>query len=59
MKSSTKEQLEGAFHEVKGAVKEIAGIISDDPLLESDGADEKLAGKVQSKIGQVKRVLGA
>jgi len=58
MKSSTKDQAEGAFHEVKGAVKEIAGIISDNPLLEAEGSDEKIAGKVQGKIGQVKKVFG-
>lgn len=58
MKSGTKDQAEGTFHEVKGAVKEIAGIISDNPLLEAEGADEKIAGKVQGKIGQIKKVLG-
>lgn len=58
MKSSTKDQAQGAFHEVKGAVKEIAGIISDNPLLEAEGSDEKIAGKVQGKIGQVKKVFG-
>lgn len=58
MKSSTKDQVAGAFHEVKGAVREIAGIINDDPLLEAQGADEKVAGKVQGKIGQIKKVFG-
>ena len=28
MKSSTKDQAEGTFHELKGKVKEIAGILS-------------------------------
>lgn len=58
MKSSTKDQMKGAFHEIKGAVKEIAGIINDDPLQESEGADEKAAGKVQGKVGQIKKVFG-
>ncbi len=58
MKSGTQDQAEGTFHEVKGAVKEIAGIISDNPLLETEGADEKIAGKVQEKIGQIKKVFG-
>jgi len=58
MKSSTKDQAQGAFHEVKGAVKEIAGIVSDNPLLEAEGSNEKIAGKVQGKIGQVKKVFG-
>ena len=58
MKSSTKDQAEGTFHEVKGKVKEVAGELSDNPNLEAEGADEKIAGKVQEKIGQVKKVLG-
>jgi len=55
MKASTKDQVKGAFHEVKGAVKEIAGIINDDPLQEAAGADEKVAGKVQSELGQIEK----
>ena len=58
MKSSTKDQVEGAFHKVKGSVKEIAGIVSNDPKLQDEGCDEKIAGKVLEKVGQVKKVLG-
>ena len=58
MKSSTKDQAEGTFHEVKGKVKEIVGELSDNPDLEAEGIGEKIAGKVQKKIGQVKKVLG-
>ena len=57
MKSSTKDQAEGKIHEVKGKVKEIAGKLSDNPKLEDEGAAEKIAGKVQGKIGQVKKVF--
>ena len=58
MKSSTKDQAEGTFHELKGKVKEVAGQVSDNPKLEDEGTGEKFAGKVQEKIGQVKKVLG-
>ncbi|MGB9080374.1 MAG: CsbD family protein [Desulfuromonadaceae bacterium] len=58
MKESTKDQAEGAFHEIKGAAKEIAGKLSDNPKLEGEGTGEKIAGKVQKKIGEVKKVLG-
>ena len=58
MKASTKDQAEGKLHEVKGKIKEIAGKLGDNPKLEAEGADEKIAGKVQGKIGQVKKVLG-
>ncbi|MDR3579597.1 MAG: CsbD family protein [Oryzomonas sp.] len=58
MKSSTKDQAQGAFHQVKGTVKEIAGKLSDNPKLESQGTGEKIAGQIQEKIGQVKKVVG-
>ena len=58
MKSGTKDQAEGKFHEVKGTIKEIAGKLSDNPKLEGEGSGEKIAGKVQEKIGQFKKVLG-
>ncbi len=58
MKSSTKDQVEGKFHELKGTAKEVAGKLTDNPKLESEGTGEKIAGKVQSKIGQVSKVLG-
>ena len=58
MKSSTDDQTEGQFHKIKGKLKEIVGVISDDPKLEAGGTAEKIAGKVQEKIGQVKKVFG-
>jgi uncharacterized protein YjbJ (UPF0337 family) len=58
MESSTKDQVEGKFLKIKGKIKEIAGELSDDPKLEAEGTDEKIAGVVQEKIGQVKKVLG-
>jgi len=58
MKSSTKDQVEGKFHEAKGAVKEAAGKITDNPKLQGEGTGEKIAGKVQSKVGQINKVLG-
>ena len=58
MKSSTKDQVKGKFHEVKGKVKEIAGKLSGKSKLEAEGKDEKIAGAVQDKIGQVKKVVG-
>jgi len=58
MKSSTRDQAEGTFHKVKGAAKEIAGKLSDNPKLQVAGIGEKFAGKVQEKVGQIKKVLG-
>lgn len=58
MKSSMRDGAEGTFHEAKGKAKEMAGKITDNPRLEAEGTDEKIAGKVQEKIGHVKKVLG-
>ncbi len=58
MKSGAKDKAEGTFHELKGKAKEIAGKLSDNPKLEAEGTAEKVAGIIQGKIGQVKKVLG-
>jgi uncharacterized protein YjbJ (UPF0337 family) len=57
MKSSTKDKAEGKYHEVKGKIKEMAGELTDNRELEAEGASEKVAGKVQKKIGDVKEVF--
>lgn len=58
MKQSTKDQAKGKYHQAKGKFKEVAGEISDNPKLEAEGAGEKIAGRVQEKIGLVKKVWG-
>ncbi|MBN1757655.1 MAG: CsbD family protein [Chitinispirillaceae bacterium] len=58
VKSSTKNQTEGAVHQVSGTIKEAAGNLSDNPKLKAKGIVEKMAGKLQEKIGQVGKVLG-
>ena len=59
MKPSTKDQVEGSLHDLKGKVKEKAGKLTNDPDLEAEGQAEKVGGKVQKKIGQVEKVLGS
>jgi len=58
MKSSTKDKAEGAFHQAKGKIKEVAGEITDNPKLEIRGKVEKIAGQLQEKVGKAKKVLG-
>ena len=58
MKSSIRDKAEGTFHEAKGKAKEVGGKLTDNPELEAEGTDEKIAGKVQEKVGQVKKILG-
>jgi len=57
MKPSTTDQIKGNLHEVKGAIKETAGQVTNDPNLEAEGQAEKLAGTVRKKIGQIEKVL--
>ena len=58
MKPSTENEIAGKVHEVKGAIKEKVGQMTNDPDLEDEGTGEKIGGKVQKKIGQVQKVLG-
>ena len=58
MKPSTKDQASGAFHELKGKVKETVGKATGNPRLKAEGQDEKVSGQIQKKIGQVEKVIG-
>ena len=58
MKSSTTDKIQGAAHEAKGKIKEVAGKVIGNPDLQDRGAAEKIAGKVQRKVGDVKKVFG-
>ncbi|MDR3702431.1 MAG: CsbD family protein [Candidatus Sulfopaludibacter sp.] len=57
MNPSTNDQIKGKFHEVKGKVKEAAGRAVGNPDLETEGHAENLGGKVQTKVGQIEKVL--
>lgn len=57
MAQSTKDRLEGSAHEMKGAIKEKAGKVTNNPDLKAEGSGEKRAGKVQRKIGEIEKVL--
>jgi uncharacterized protein YjbJ (UPF0337 family) len=57
MRKSTKDQVEGRIHELKGSLKQTAGQIANNPRLATQGRVEKLGGKVQKKLGQLEKVL--
>jgi len=57
MNPSTKNEIEGKVHEVKGVIKEKVGQVTNNPNLEDEGTGEIIAGKVQHKIGQVQKVI--
>ncbi len=58
MMSSAEDRTKGKFHEIKGKVKEEAGKLTNSPELEAEGRAEKIAGKVRTKIGEIKKVFG-
>ena len=57
MKLSTEDKTTGKIREVKGTIKQAVGVLTNDPNLEADGRAEKNAGKVQSIVGKVEKVL--
>jgi uncharacterized protein YjbJ (UPF0337 family) len=57
MKSSTKDKIKGGFREAKGKVKENAGDATGNPNLRDRGTTEKAGGKVQRKVGDLKKVF--
>ena len=58
MKSSTKDKIKGSLLEAKGKVKEGSGKAVGNPNLRDRGTGEKVAGKVQKKVGDIKKVFG-
>jgi uncharacterized protein YjbJ (UPF0337 family) len=58
MKLSTHDKAKGTIREVKGAIKQKAGELTNDPDLAADGKVEKNAGKVQHFVGKVEKAVG-
>ena len=58
MKSSTKDKIRGGINEAKGKVKEETGKVSGNRDLRDRGTVEKTGGKIQRKIGHIKKVFG-
>jgi uncharacterized protein YjbJ (UPF0337 family) len=57
MKPGTKDQIQANLHELKGKVKESAGQATNDPDLAAEGQNERIAGAVQRKVGQIEKVF--
>ena len=58
MKSSTKDKIQGTAKEAVGKVKEATGKAIGNPNLQDRGTAQKVAGKVERKVGDVKKVFG-
>jgi uncharacterized protein YjbJ (UPF0337 family) len=57
MKPSTKNEIAGKLHEVKGSIRQKAGQLTNDPDLEGKGIGERVAGKIQKKVGELEKVF--
>lgn len=57
MDESTKDKVQGNVDQASGTVKEKVGQATSDPDLQDEGAGEKLKGKVQEKVGDIKKVF--
>ena len=57
MKSSTENKIKGKLHESKGKAKQVAGVVTDDPKLQSEGELEELRGKLQQQLGEIGKKL--
>ena len=44
--------------QTSGKIKEKVGAATDNPDLQDEGTSEKVGGKVQEKIGDIKKVFG-
>ena len=49
-----KDRIQGSATQAKGKVKEVAGKLTGDSKLESEGKAEKAAGKIQNTVGGLK-----
>jgi len=47
MKPSVKDEIKGNLHEMKGAIKEVVGKVTNNPDLETRGKAERNLGKVE------------
>ena len=52
-----KDRIKGSAEKAKGKVKELAGKLTGDSKLKSEGKADQLKGKVQSAVGGVKDAL--
>jgi uncharacterized protein YjbJ (UPF0337 family) len=55
--SMDKDRIKGSAQQAKGKMKEVAGKISGDAKLESEGKADKASGKVRNAIGGLKDTL--
>jgi len=50
-------QLKGTWNEVKGKLKQKYGALTDDDLLFTEGKEDELYGRLQTKLGKTKEEI--
>ncbi len=49
-----KDRIQGSYQQAKGKMKEVAGKVTGDSKLETEGKVQQVAGKVQNAVGGFK-----
>lgn len=57
MKTSTQDKVEGTGKDLKGKAKEGAGKLVGNDRLRDEGRADQAEGKVQKKVGDIKKVF--
>ena len=52
-----KLQIKGTWNEVKGKLKQKFGALTDDDLLFTEGKEDELYGRLQTKLGKTKEEI--
>jgi uncharacterized protein YjbJ (UPF0337 family) len=52
-----KDRIKGSAEQAKGKLKEVAGKVTGDSKLESEGHADQLKGKIQNAVGGIKDTL--
>ena len=51
----SKDEVKGKAKQIKGAIKDKVGELTNNPSLEAEGEVERLEGKFQEKAGKMRR----
>ena len=54
----SQDETRGKIENVKGRVKEAAGIITGNHDLEKEGSQQRASGKIQESVGEARRKVG-
>jgi uncharacterized protein YjbJ (UPF0337 family) len=52
------DEMKGKFEQAKGAVKQKAGELTDDPVLHDEGVADQAEGELREGAGRVRRKVG-